>query len=150
MPKPSAAATLRDVADLHDQISDRLRDFAATLDDEVIPPPTAVAARPPRVSDHEPATEVEDTPEPTRWNLTHFPPDSLRGHAERALVEAGRPLSLDDWADRIRSQGFVHDWNPRNPRQLEASLSALPHQTSVFVRVSRRVYDLAERSSVES
>lgn len=75
----------------------------------------------------------------------HFPPHSLRGHAERALLEEGGPLELHEWADRIRVQGFDHPWNPKNPQQLEASLSALPSQTQVFVRVARGTFDLRHR-----
>ena len=95
-------------------------------------------------SDRETGRDDEAAARPV-YTSAHFPSGSLRAHAEQALIADGGSLCLDDWADRIRNQGFVHDGHPRNPRQLEASLSALPRQTPVFVRVASREYDLAER-----
>jgi len=125
-----SADAVREVAALHVAIADRLTELAQSIDGPTHrgEPDSGAAA---------PATSA--------WSSRHFPADSLRGCAELALVEEGGPLDLDTWALRIRRMGFSHPWNPRNPRQLEASLTALPHQTDVFVRIGRGIYDLAER-----
>jgi hypothetical protein len=146
MPTRDVPALLRNLADHHAAISVLVRDLATRLDEPRALSTHAAASG----GDAPPAPElVREVPTPFRYS-GHFPVDSLRWHAERALIEEGGPLSLDAWAERVRTQGFAHDWDPRNPRQLEASLSALPHQTSVFVRVGRRIYDLAARADGET
>jgi hypothetical protein len=142
MSDASVATALREVASLHGEIANRLKTLASSLDGPYVALKIAVGTR----GDDRLPPASDTVPAAPRQHAFHFPPDSLRGHAERALLEAGGPLPLDAWADRIRAQGFHHDWNPQNPRQLEASLSALPHQTAVFVRVGRKMYDLVERT----
>jgi hypothetical protein len=143
MSDPSVATALQEIASLHGEIADRLGRLALSLDGPSSPRRTAVASR---SADRLPTAD-DIALAASRQHASHFPPDSLRGHAERALIEAGGPLPLDAWADRIRAQGFHHDYNPQNPRQLEASLTALPHQTTVFVRVGRKMYDLVARAA---
>lgn len=70
---------------------------------------------------------------------------TLADYGERALADALEPLSTGDWAERVRELGYRHRSTPRNPRQLEQSLSSLPHHDSRFVRLGRGSYDLAER-----
>jgi hypothetical protein len=131
MSSPQMTEALREVAAHHVAIADRLTELSQALDQPA--PMTEAPDRNSRSGGKSP------------WISRHFPPDSLRGCAERALVEEDGPLDLELWAERIREMGFNHPWNPRNPRQLEASLTALPHQTPVFVRVGRGIYDLASR-----
>jgi HB1, ASXL, restriction endonuclease HTH domain len=70
---------------------------------------------------------------------------TLADYAKRALEEARGPLRSADWAERVRELGYRSRSTPKNPRQLEQSLSSLPHHDSSFVRVGRGTYDLAER-----
>jgi hypothetical protein len=143
MPHRDVPALLRNLADHHAAISVLVRDLAARLDEPDAQPTGAPASFGDAPTPH----NLRGVATPSAHSA-HFPVDSLRWHAERALAEEGGPLSLDIWAERVRAQGFAHDWDPQNPRQLEASLSALPHQTSVFVRVGRRIYDLAARTDL--
>src|SRR4051794_38796987 len=62
-----------------------------------------------------------------------------------ALTAAGRPLSIDELAEEVRKRGFKHEEPPKNPNQLRASISALPHKNAWVQRVGRGRYDLTSR-----
>src|SRR4051794_4385328 len=125
MTDAALATALREIASLHQQIAGRLDTLAASIA-QASDPALSKEESPLVVASQSTARlTLREAPVALRpWHSAHFPEGSMRWHAERALAEEGGPLSLDAWADRIRAQGFVHDWNPKNPRQLEASLTA--------------------------
>jgi HB1, ASXL, restriction endonuclease HTH domain len=61
-----------------------------------------------------------------------------------ALRESGHPMRLADLTLELERRGYRHGRAPRNPRQLQKSVSALLQRDSAFVRVDRGLYDLAE------
>jgi hypothetical protein len=61
-----------------------------------------------------------------------------RWWAGQALYKLGGEAPLHVIAEEMRSLGYDHDSKPHSPRQLEASLSALPDQVNWIKRVSGR------------
>jgi hypothetical protein len=75
---------------------------------------------------------------------------TLGDYAAHTLRSSSGPLGTKEWAEGIRQLGYEPQKTPRNPNQLEQSLSALPHHDHRFVRVARGVYDLAERHPADA
>jgi repressor of nif and glnA expression len=64
-----------------------------------------------------------------------------------ALEDAGRPLSVGELAEEVEKRGYRHETRPKSPRQLRASISALPHKGIGIRRVGRGVYALTRPQS---
>ena len=69
---------------------------------------------------------------------------ALSDYAEEAL-EGGKQLKARELADAVRSLGFQHSHQPRDPHQLEKSLAAMVSRDSRFTVVLGKpgVYKLA-------
>lgn len=65
--------------------------------------------------------------------------------AVAALEDAGRPLTLTELADEVVKRGYTPLAEPKNPLQLGASLSALPHKGTAIRRVGHGLYGLPGR-----
>jgi hypothetical protein len=61
----------------------------------------------------------------------------------RALKETGRPMKLSELVAAVEGQGYRHSQKPKNPAQLAASISALPHKSWLIKRVGHGVYALS-------
>jgi hypothetical protein len=61
----------------------------------------------------------------------------------QALKEAGRPMQLAELARAVEARGYRHSVKPKHPRQLRASISALPHKSRLIRRVGLGEYALS-------
>jgi hypothetical protein len=51
-------------------------------------------------------------------------------------------MSLDELEWALKAQGFQHSVEPKNPKQLRSSISALPSKTSRIVKAGTGAYGL--------
>jgi hypothetical protein len=63
-----------------------------------------------------------------------------------ALEEAGHPMTLDELVEALEAKGFVYAEPPKDPHQLRASISSLPHKTHLIQRVGRAELGLVVRT----
>jgi hypothetical protein len=74
-------------------------------------------------------------------------PQSLADWAESVLRDADGPMPYREIAAVIRSRGFEHSRQPKNPEQLRDSVWSAMFEDDRFVKVGRGIWDLASRQN---
>lgn len=76
---------------------------------------------------------------------------SLADRAFEVLKDEGEAMRYREIAAVIKSRGFRHAREPKNPdKQLSDSVWTAMHEDTRFVKVGRGIFDLAERVGGES
>src|SRR3954451_21182836 len=87
------------------ELSAGLRRLSAACDDQIAPSSMAISTSPEPQAPSERALPTQSQAPNSPRHSGHFPPESLRGHAERALVEAGGPQVPQARTDQNSQQG---------------------------------------------
>jgi hypothetical protein len=70
---------------------------------------------------------------------------SLASYVVEILQDnGGASMTVEDLAQEVQRRGFSYAAKPKNPDQLKASISAMPHKTPLIRRVSFGRYGLTE------
>jgi len=78
------------------------------------------------------------------------PGKSLADWAYEVLTDDGRPMPYREIAAVIRSRGFTHAREPKNPeKQLADSVWSAMYEDDRFTKVGRGIFELTERLGQE-
>lgn len=74
------------------------------------------------------------------------PGKSLADWAHEVLAEEGKPMPYREIAAVIKSRGFIHAREPKNPeKQLADSVWTAMYEDDRFTKVGRGIFELTER-----
>lgn len=76
-------------------------------------------------------------------------PRTLADWAHEILLDEGVPMPYREIAAVIKSRGFKHSREPKNPeKQLADSVWTAMYEDKRFTKVGRGIFDLADRAAV--